>query len=58
MDNFIQIAVAELGQKEIVGPGNNPRIIQYAKEAGFPSVSDDETAWCSIFITGWLIKQT
>lgn len=56
MDNFIQIAVAELGQKEIVGPENNPRIEEYAKEIGVWPFNDDETAWCSIFIN-WVAKK-
>jgi uncharacterized protein (TIGR02594 family) len=56
MDTFIKIAAAELGQKEIIGPGHNPVIVNYALEAGFTSVTDDETAWCSIFIN-WVAKK-
>ena len=49
MDKLLKIAVAELGQKEITGPDDNPTIVKYAKEAGFNWVNDDETPWCSIF---------
>ena len=35
MDKLFKIAVAELGQKEIGGGGNNPAIVNYACEAGF-----------------------
>ncbi|MFC2126344.1 TIGR02594 family protein [Bacteroidota bacterium] len=48
MDKFLQIAFKELGEKELV-PGDNPRILQYAKKAGFDWVNEDKTPWCSFF---------
>jgi uncharacterized protein (TIGR02594 family) len=48
MDKFLQIAFKELGEKELK-TGDNPRILQYAKKAGFDWVNDDETPWCSFF---------
>lgn len=56
MDKLLKIAVAELGQKEISGPDDNPNIVNYAKEAGFAWVDDDETPWCSIFVN-WVAKK-
>jgi len=56
MDELFKIAVAELGQKEIEGSGNNPAIVNYAREAGFTWVNDDETPWCSIFINWVAMK--
>jgi uncharacterized protein (TIGR02594 family) len=56
MDTILKIAAAELGQKEIAGPGNNPSIINYAKESGFKWVNDDETPWCSIFVN-WIAQK-
>ncbi len=56
MDKLLKIAVAELGQKEIRGPEDNPTIVNYAKEAGFKWVNDDETPWCSIFVN-WVAKK-
>ena len=56
MDKILKIAIAELGQKEISGPQNNPTIVNYAKEAGFAWVDDDETPWCSIFVN-WVAKK-
>jgi len=56
MDKILKIAIAELGQKEISGPQNNPTIVNYAKEAGFSWVDDDETPWCSIFVN-WVAKK-
>ena len=56
MDKILKIAIAELGQKEISGPQDNPTIVNYAKEAGFDWVNDDETPWCSIFVN-WVAKK-
>lgn len=55
MDNLLKIAFAELGEKEIEGPEHNPTIINYAKEAGFDWINDDETPWCSLFMN-WVAK--
>jgi uncharacterized protein (TIGR02594 family) len=42
-------AVKEIGQKEIVGPRHNPRIIEYhAATSG--KFSTDEVPWCASFI--------
>jgi uncharacterized protein (TIGR02594 family) len=57
MDKLIQMAVQELGQKEIAGPAQNPSIERYAKEGGrFDWVNDDVTPWCSIFVN-WCAKR-
>ncbi|MFA0965001.1 TIGR02594 family protein [Roseivirga sp. BDSF3-8] len=56
MDELLQIAIRELGVKEIEGPEHNPVILKYAKEVGFKNVQDDETFWCSIFMN-WVAKK-
>ncbi|GAA5038314.1 hypothetical protein GCM10011506_34720 [Marivirga lumbricoides] len=56
MDALIQKAISQLGEKEVQGKdSHNPTIIQYAQEAGFTWVNDDETPWCSIFVN-WVAK--
>ena len=50
---WFQAAQGELGQREVVGSGHNPRVLQYAVENGF---SDDETPWCSSFAK-WCARQ-
>ena len=35
------------GLKEIPGPIDNPVIVGWFKELGYPDIQDDETAWCS-----------
>ena len=49
MENLLNIAMAEIGVKEIAGPEANPRILQYAKDCGI-TYNSDETAWCSVFM--------
>ncbi|HEY9008986.1 MAG TPA: TIGR02594 family protein [Ohtaekwangia sp.] len=56
MDSIIKIAVAELGQKEVPGAGNNAAIVRYAQESGFTNINNDETSWCSIFLN-WCAKK-
>lgn len=48
MSAWYDIAEAEIGQAEIAGAGNNPRIVEYMAKAGFPS-QPDATPWCAGF---------
>ncbi len=57
MYTLIETAAAEIGTKEESGSSHNPRILQYAQEAGFTQVDDDETPWCSIFMN-WVASKT
>lgn len=54
--SLIDIASAEIGVKEISGANHNKRIITYAEEAGFSSIKDDETPWCSVFMNWVAMK--
>lgn len=56
MSQILTIATSQLGVKEVSGPEHNPTIVKYAKEAGFDWVNDDETAWCSIFVSWVALK--
>lgn len=49
-----EIAKGELGQKEIDGPGNNKRIVQY-HSACDSKYTSDSIAWCSAFVN-WCIQ--
>lgn len=46
---WLKIARGELGQAEIPGPANNPRILAYYAKAGFPGIRDETTPWCAGF---------
>lgn len=51
---WLRLARAEIGTKEIVGSGHNPKVLGYFADAGFPEVRDDETAWCAGFANAML----
>jgi uncharacterized protein (TIGR02594 family) len=51
--NWMQTAENELGVKEIVGSGHNPRVLEYhATTGGFKT---DEVPWCASFVN-WVMK--
>lgn len=52
---WMKIALAEMGQKEIIGQKNNLRIVEYHKSTSIGSNSD-EVPWCSSFVT-WCLEQ-
>jgi uncharacterized protein (TIGR02594 family) len=49
------IATGELGQAEIPGPADNPRIREYHAAGGLP-YAGDETAWCASFVN-WCLRE-
>lgn len=55
---WMSIARAELGVREVLGNGDNPRIVQYLRSTtlGAPFSAQDETAWCSAFVN-WCMEQ-
>lgn len=55
-ETLLRIAKGELGQTEIKGPADNPRVIEYQKCTDLKWFSDDELAWCSCFMN-WVCKQ-
>lgn len=48
----MNLALAEVGTKEILGPGDNPRILDYQRTTN--NVSHDEIPWCSSFVN-WVL---
>jgi uncharacterized protein (TIGR02594 family) len=53
---WFDIAEAELGQAEVPGAGDNPRITEYFAGAGHPEVVKDSVPWCAGFV-GWCLAQ-
>jgi uncharacterized protein (TIGR02594 family) len=49
---WLAIAKAEVGTKEQVGSGDNPRVVQYLSSTSLSRslAANDETAWCSAFV--------
>ncbi|ACH37802.2 MAG: hypothetical protein ACD_55C00083G0002 [uncultured bacterium] len=52
---WMDIARKEVGQKEIAGPEDNPRILSYHATTTLKA-TDDETPWCSSFVN-WCLMQ-
>ena len=52
---ILDVANAELGQQEIAGDEDNPRIVAYHDETSL-NAGDDETPWCAAFVN-WVLKQ-
>jgi uncharacterized protein (TIGR02594 family) len=54
---WLTVAQAEMGEEEIAGPENNPRILEYiAAVQSTRGVQDDETDWASAFAE-WSLNQ-
>lgn len=51
---WLTLAVADIGTKEGAGNHNNPKVIAYYKDAGFPGIKSDSTAWCAAALGAWL----
>jgi uncharacterized protein (TIGR02594 family) len=52
---WMAIAMREIGESEVKGPEDNPRILQYRATTTLRSYSD-EAAWCSSFVN-WCLLQ-
>lgn len=53
--DYYNIAVAEIGQREIEGPTSNPRILEYQTASGYNAKQDD-VPWCASFVS-WVFAQ-
>lgn len=54
--DWLKKAFEELGQKEISGEKDNPRIIEY-HSATTLKASEDEVPWCSSFVS-WILEKS
>ena len=53
--SWMKIAEKELGQKEIVGAKDNPRVVEYHQVTSLKA-TDDETPWCASFVS-WCFEK-
>lgn len=53
---YLSIAAGEVGQREILGPGDNPRIVEYHSSTKL-CATDDETPWCASFVN-WCLEKS
>lgn len=47
---WMEPAWAELGQREVSGNGDNPRIVALYRDAGQKAALHDDVAWCAAFV--------
>ena len=47
---WMALARSDLGQAEIAGTADNPRVLAYYRDVGHPEVGHDEVAWCAAFV--------
>lgn len=52
---YYQIALKELGVREIKGNAHNARILEFHKATSYKATAD-EVAWCSAFVN-WCLKE-
>lgn len=50
-----EFAKAEVGTVEWTD-GSNPKVIGYFRDAGYPAITDDATAWCAAFVGAMLTR--
>jgi uncharacterized protein (TIGR02594 family) len=53
---WLKNAFEDLGIKELSGRKHNARVVEMFHTSGFPSINDDETAWCAAAMGAWLIE--
>ena len=53
--SYFDVAMGELGQREVAGPDHNPRILQYHQHTSLKA-QDDETPWCASFVN-WCLEE-
>ena len=51
---WLVLAAADIGTVEGIGKGNNPKVLAYFRDAGFPGIKDDAVAWCAAGAGAWL----
>lgn len=58
LPKMVQLAINDLGIKEIKGAANNARIMQMAKNIGVDKIytSDDKQAWCCLAVNSWIFE--
>ena len=49
-----QLALGQIGNREIAGKVHNGEIIQMFRDVGHSQVDNDETAWCAAAVGSWL----
>jgi len=54
---WLKEAAKNLGVAEGPGASDNPTVLKYYADAGFPGIKHDEVAWCAAFV-GAMLKRS
>ena len=54
-NQYMTIALAEVGQEEVAGAASNPRIVEYHQSTTLKA-TDDDVPWCAAFVNWVLLK--
>ena len=57
LPQWLLIAFNEIGQAEIPGPENSPRITEYFTATILGAVNNDDVPWCSAFVS-WVLEKS
>lgn len=55
-DKLIQVAIAELGEKDISEAAGENSLHRYAQEVGLEYINEQESPWCGIFLKWCAVK--
>lgn len=55
---WLQEAIKNDGVKEGPGAKDNPVVLKYYADAGFPGIKHDEVAWCAAFVGAMLKRRS
>lgn len=47
---FHSVSMADVGVKEAPGAANNPVVVEYYAQAGFPEIKQDSVPWCAAWL--------
>lgn len=53
---WYELARQDIGVREGPGKANNPVVVAYYSDAGFPNVKRDSVAWCAAYVGAWLVR--
>jgi uncharacterized protein (TIGR02594 family) len=56
MTPWYELALKEVGTLEGPDTADNPKVVAYYRDAGFPDVKHDEVPWCAAFV-GAMLKR-
>lgn len=51
---WLTLAAADIGTEEGAGKKNNPKVVTYYRDAGFPGIKNDAVAWCAAYVGAML----